>query len=277
MNSESHHPLSKAAEEYLRVLQDERRLSTSSLRLYSRELRLLFRHLPQPKILEDVRTHLRNSSPATASRKLIIWRSFLETCNTPWRTALDSIQSPKIRQKQPLFLTEDEAFRLEHACYRSKEISRNRLLIGLMLQLGLRLSEVLALKFEDFEGGYIRLMRKGEKEQRLPLSHALATLLANVKQERRPQPTDPVFGGRTQEVLTARGAQVILESLRKLAKIDKKISPHSLRHTFASNLAAKGASLPALKEILGHKKITTTERYLHVTPDHLKETLNLVK
>jgi site-specific recombinase XerD len=227
--------------------------------------------------LISIKEHLKKLAPATSLRKLIIWKSFLSTCDPAIKNLLNDIRLPKLRQKQPLFLTEQEAFLLEHACYKSSFLNRDRLLVGLMLQLGLRLSEVLHLKFQDFEGEWLRLVRKGDKEQRLPISAGLKNLFETWRTERHPRPIDYVFEGRGEEPLTSRGAQTIIERLRKAAKIEKKISPHALRHTFASSLAAKGASLAALKEILGHRKITTTERYLHVTPDHLRETLNLLK
>lgn len=270
------HELDRLKERYLERLRDERRLSTSSLSLYERELSLLLDLIPSSEDCGELRKNLRSQAPATATRKLIIWRSFLATCRAPWATLLDDIQAPKLRQMQPLFLDENESFLLEHACYKSSFLNRDRLLVGLMLQLGLRLSEVLQLKFKNFESDWLIFIRKGENQQRLPLTPAVKTLFQAVQNERNANSDDFVFEGRGRERLSSRGAQMIIDRLRKAAKIEKKITPHSLRHTFASTLAAKGASLAALKEILGHKKITTTERYLHVTPDHLRETLTLL-
>lgn len=271
------HPLDSDRIEFLEFLRSEKRLTQSTVQLYERELDMLFEFLKSPEDLEGLRSHLAPLAAATVVRKLIIWKSFLERCKSPWNTALAKMKLPKVRQKQPKFLTDEEAFRLEHVCYKSNMLNRDRLLVCLMLQLGLRLSEVLNLRFSDFEGDWIRIVRKGEKEQRLPLSPALRTFIDAHRNEQNPQSNHFVFEGRTSENLTSRGVQNIIEKLRIAAQIDKKITPHSLRHTFASSLAAKGASLAALKEILGHQKISTTERYLHVTPDHLRETLGLLK
>lgn len=271
------HPLFKPLKAYIDSLEYERRLSPLSINVYSYELRRLLLLLEDPVDTLAVKQHLRALAPATATRKIVIWRNFLKSCVSEWAASLDKIALPKIRQKQPLFLTEQEAFALEHACYRSHHLHRDRLLVALMLQLGLRLSEVIQLRFRDFEGAWLRILRKGGKEQRLPLSPQLKVLFESYKALRTNDLNSLIFEGRGREQLTPKGVQEIIERLRKSAGIEKKISPHSLRHTFASQLAAKGASLVALKELLGHQKITTTERYLHTTPDHLRQTLNLLK
>ncbi|MBN8461685.1 MAG: tyrosine-type recombinase/integrase [Dechloromonas sp.] len=271
-----HHPLLKALNAYLEELQSESRLAASTLQLYSLELNQLLLLLSDTKDLSALRKYLATKSAATHLRKLVIWKSFLKTCDEPWSSLLDNLRQPKVRQKQPLFLTEEEQFRLETVCYKSNQQIRDRLFIALALQLGLRLREILNLKFKDVEAEWIKLSRKGGKEQRLPLSPALRILVQSLKKERHGDSEDYLFVGKSDQALTSRAAQLILEKLRKMAGIQKKITPHSLRHTFATTLAARGASLVALKELLGHQKLSTTERYLHVTPAHLQETLSLL-
>lgn len=274
--------LEAKSREFINKLREERRLSALSLAQYEREIKRLIELVScetasSSALIEPIRAHLTKLSPATVIRKLIVWKSFSKFADPSLFSLLNEIRLPRLRQKQPLFLTEQESFALEHACYRSEFLNRDRLLVALMLQLGMRLSEVLNLKYRNFEGDWILMMRKGEKEQRLPLSPQLRTLYAALRDERHGRDDDFIFEGREGRPITPRGAQGIIERLRKAAKIEKRISPHALRHTFASTLASRGASLVALKEILGHRKITTTERYLHVTPDHLRETLNLIK
>jgi len=271
------HPLGPYALEFLQSLREDRRLQSSSLDCYERELRLLLELLPHPGDTGSLRAHLKNQKPATAVRKLGLWRRFFEGTSEVWQQTISGIKMPKIRQKLPRFLTDEEVFQLEQACYRSDFIDRDRTLIALMLQLGLRLQEVLQLKFENIEGGFLRVTRKGDKEQRLPLTPSLQNLLQTYKRVRNPAPSDFLFEGRARDRLSSRGAQLILDRLAKEAGLQEKISPHALRHTFASQLAARGASLVALKEILGHRRLQTTERYLHVTPQHLQETLQLLK
>lgn len=279
MNEETH-DLDRTLRAYLRDQESLNRLTRASLAHYESEIRLLFRYLATPQQTDALRQHLSSVAPATASRKLIIWKAFLKTCPSPWNEALDDIPLPKIRRKQPLFLTEEESFRLEQSCFRSPDVHRDRLFVALALQLGLRLSEMLKLKFSDFQEGWVRILRKGEKEQRLPVSAGLQTLLRHWKDESLSADQDWIFPGvfraSGRDPLSPRAAQLLVTRLRKLAGIDKKISPHSLRHTFATRMAAHGANLVALKEILGHERLTTTERYLHVTPTHLKEALSLL-
>lgn len=285
---------------FLEELRQDKKLSESTCRQYERELTKLLELIELPlrspfdgrseprksseiegstfQIAEELaRNCLRGSQSSTSRRKLIIWRQFLKTCPTPWPDFLASAPKPKIRKKNPRFLTEEESFRLEAASYRSKDSTRDRLFLGFGLQLGLRLSELLQLRFSDISGEWIRLIRKGEKEQILPLTKSLQALIEHWKRERKPSSQDYIFEGKTGGPLSARGAQKLLDRLATLAKLEKKISPHALRHSFASRLAANGASLVAIKELLGHQSLQTTERYLHVTPAHLKQSLKYLK
>lgn len=270
--------LAQLADKFIDKLTHERRLQPSTLRVYRQEIDQLLRDCTDPSDTSNIRRYLRSLSPATQWRKLIIWRSFLKICPSPWNTLLSDIETPRLRSKIPTFLDEAEIFRLESVCYKESNVFRNRLLVALLVQLGLRLSELLNLKFSDFENGWIRLLRKGGKEQRLPLSESLQSLISLYKSERLAQSSECVFEGRSAgQSMTPRTAQLLIKKLCQKAQITKKISPHSLRHTFASQLAAKGANLSALQEILGHQRLATTEKYLHVTPEHLRETLSLLQ
>jgi len=256
---------------YLEGLREDRRLLPSSLRLYERELESLCR-LWKKAGVGAVLEQLRPLSPATARRKLLIWKAFGRArgldLNLPERL-------PRLRESLPRYLSEEEIFRLESACYRSSQVRRNRLLVALGLELGLRLSEILGLRFADLEGNWILVRRKGGKEQRLPLSPSLLSHLTAWKRESGGGLSDYVFPGRGAGPLSPRAAQKIFENLGKAARIEN-LHPHCLRHSFASRLAARGASLVALKELLGHRSIATTERYLHASPEHLRETLGLL-
>jgi len=270
------HPLEGRLEKHLDMLKFERRLQPKSVELYQLELGLLLRLLPNPSNLDVLKKHLKSMEPTTVHRKLVMWNSFLSECDAPWKNCLSEIRAPKLRKLEPVFLTEEESFRLEQVCFRTQPQVRNRLFVMLALRLGLRVSEILALKYSDVEEKWLRIQRKGGKVQRLPLSQSLSSLFNQWRIENISSADDFVFFGKDRrEALSSRSAQHLVSRLRVLAKIEKAITPHSLRHTFATNLAAKGANLAALKEILGHERLTTTERYLHVTPQHLVETLGL--
>jgi integrase/recombinase XerC len=262
--------------EFLEKLREGRRLLPSTLRIYDLELNRLLEILDEsspPSLAHE----LHRFAPATAARKLVIWRAFLKTCPLPWKELTATIENPKIRSRLPRFLDEDEIFRLESACYRSPQASRDRLFLALGLQLGLRVTEILQLRFEDFHGEWIRILRKGAHEQRLPLTTSLQSLIHFWKKEKMAQASDYVFEGRAGGPMSARNAQKLLQRLGKLAGIRNGIHPHALRHSFATRMASNGASLVALKEFLGHKRMSTTERYLHITPQHLKDSLRFLK
>lgn len=262
---------------YLQHLAEEKRLQLSSLKLYQRDLLQLCEHLQSASTASNtLRTTLASLSPSTHQRKLIVWQNFLSQQPEPYRSLLKDFKKPKVRFKQPKFLNENESFLLETACYKTKNVTRDRLFIGLCLELGLRLQELLHIRFGDIEDGYLKLVRKGGKEQRLPLNAATTLWIQTWKKERQANAESYLFEGRNGGPLTPRAGQYLLARLAKSVQM-KKISPHALRHTFATTLASRGANLVALKEILGHQSLKTTERYMHVTPEHLKETLNLLK
>lgn len=277
-DSEDFKTLQKHAQRHIERLENERRLQSSSLKLYQRELQQLLEALRQPSPLENLKKKLGHYSTATYRRKLQIWKQFLRTAPSPWENYLDSLEAPKLRQKQPHFLTDGEAFRLEQACYRSKNSLRNRLLVKFGLELGLRLQEMLDLRFQNIQGEWLQLTRKGSKEQYLPLTPSLQTLISNWKKERKASLDDFIFPGRSPyRPMTARTAQLIIQKLGNEIQLRHSLHPHALRHSFATRMASQGASLLSLKAFLGHERITTTERYLHVTPQHLKESLKYLQ
>lgn len=268
----------KLSSQYLEKLRAQARLTASTLTNYQRELEVLSGFLSTDDASTLIQNHLAELKPSTATRKIVIWKGFLKTLPEPHKSLLSDLRMPRIRKKQPNFLTEQEAFLLEQACYRSEDQLRDRLFVAFGLQLGLRLSEILKLKFKDVEGDWLRIIRKGEKEQRLPLSPSLQSLLRQWSDEIIAKPSDWIFPGlirgTQREPLTPRAGQILLRRLAKVAGIDKRVSPHTLRHSFATRLASQGVNLAALKELLGHESLLTTERYLHVTPEHLRDALN---
>jgi site-specific recombinase XerD len=230
-----------------------RRLSPKTIELYGIELRLLYRLMSEG--LNAIAAHLAGVAPDTHARKLLIWKTFARTHRLDWYAILESMPKPKIVRGQPAFLTPDEVRRFRIAL---KEFDLDaQLFFELALSLGLRLSEIAGLNSNDIEGDWLKIRRKGGREQRLPLSNAIRAMLPPIQGrlfKRRP-----------------RFYQRLIKQIAERAGITKDISPHALRHTFATQKAASGHSLRVLQECLGHQKITTTERYMHVTPDHMRE------
>lgn len=258
--------------EFLDELRFDRRLSETSLKVYEAELHLLEKLLKNGGLFE-LKNHLRKLAAATASRKLIIWKSFAKKFAEPLYEELQKWDQPRVQNKIPNFLTEEEIFRLENACLKTKNPYRNRLIIAFGVQLGLRLAESLNLKFKDIEGDWIKVKRKGGSFQLLPLSKSLQVQIKTYQDHRIALEDEYIFEGQGQAALTPRAVQIILKELGKKADIKKSLHPHCLRHSFATRMAVNGLSLPVLKEFLGHKQLATTERYLHVTPEHLREGL----
>ena len=262
---------------FLLRLRDQKRLQPSTLKLYRRDLEQLLEFLAEEKPSEHFNSYLAALAASTTSRKLIVWRNFLRSFPNPLLSEIESIPFPKLRHKLPRFLREEEIFALENASFRSRFPTRDRLLLSLGVELGLRLQEMLQLRFQDIHGEWLRVIRKGGHEQQLPLTTTLQTLLRFWKEERRAEVSEFIFAGPKGTPITPRAVQKLFQRLQKSSGLKEKLHPHALRHTFATRLAANGASLVALKEILGHRQLATTERYLHVTPEYLKDALRFLR
>lgn len=267
----------KELEAFLLRLKDQKRLQPSTLELYRRDLTQLLDFFSKTESSRELSAYLTGLAASTASRKLIVWRNFLRSFPNSLLTELEKIPFPKLRHKVPRFLREEEVFALENASFRSRFPTRDRLLLSLGVELGLRLQEMLQLRFQDIHGEWLRVVRKGGHEQQLPLTTTLQTLLRFWKEERRAELSEFVFAGPKGTPITPRAVQKLFRRLQKSSGMKEKLHPHALRHTFATRLAANGASLVALKEILGHRQLATTERYLHVTPQYLKDALQFLR
>ena len=154
--------------------------------------------------------------------------------------------------------------------------SRDKAILEIMYACGLRVSELVDLHITDLnmDIGYLRCMGKGSKERIIPIgSQAIAAIRQYLESSR--DSLDPegdwLFVNYTGEKLTRDGVRRIIQKVAKDAGIKKKISPHTLRHCFATHLLERGADLRSLQEMLGHASISTTQIYTHVTSERLKE------
>ena len=152
---------------------------------------------------------------------------------------------------------------------------RNRAMVALMARAGLRVGEVLALKPEDVElnarSGWV-LVRKGKgmKERRVPLSAEARRELREYL-EVRPQRSGPLFFSRTYQSLTGRDVQRVVAEAARRAGLEKRVTPHTLRHTFATRFLQAGGDLATLQMVLGHASLSTTARYLHPDAGRVQE------
>ena len=193
----------------------------------------------------------------------------------------ESLGSPRVGRSLPKYLTEDEVDQLLREADKAgtAESQRDANILELLYATGLRVSELVSLNVQDvdFEESYIRCWGKGSKE-RIVYAHDKAlnglqdylstsrmSLLGTNKDE------SALFVNHRGERLTRQWVWNILKTYSKRAGIDQKITPHTLRHSFATHLLQKGASLRHVQELLGHSSISTTQVYTHLTSEHLRD------
>jgi integrase/recombinase XerC len=194
-----------------------------------------------------------------------------------------SVSTPKVEKILPTTLTVDEAFRLMESpqtiSERSSEGSkakalRDRAILELLYSSGLRVSELVGLNSNqlDLDLGIVKVMGKGRKERIVPVGAKASEALAAYLNERGILGRDePIFvnffGGR----LTARSVGRLMKRYSRHSGIFRKVSPHSLRHTFATHLLDAGADIREIQEMLGHSSLSTTQRYTHISAGKLME------
>ncbi|NQT25799.1 tyrosine recombinase XerC [candidate division KSB1 bacterium] len=189
-----------------------------------------------------------------------------------------TLVTPKVEKRLPEFLFENEiqiAFDgLDSSTFQS---SRDRAIIELFYGTGMRLSELAGLNMLDYDPNsrIVRVLGKGGKERILPVGARLASILQTYLAERRAilseKVSDALFLNRSSDRLSTRSIQKLVGRILGTVSEKKKLSPHLLRHSFATHLLDRGADLQAVKELLGHASLSTTQIYTHLTMDHLKK------
>ncbi len=196
---------------------------------------------------------------------------------------MDLIESPKVGRKLPDTLSEDEINNLIAAIDLSKdEGERNRAILETLYGCGLRVSELVSLQISDlyFEEDFIKVTGKGDKQRFVPISNINKKYIDIYKNEKRVHlkiqkgHEDILFLNRRGKQLTRAMVFTIIKQLAEKIELNKTISPHTFRHSFASHLLGNGADLRAIQQMLGHESITTTEIYLHLDRTELSEVLN---
>ena len=195
---------------------------------------------------------------------------------------LELIESPKIGRKLPDTLSIEDIDKLSAAVDLSKpEGERNRAIIETLYCCGLRVSELTSLKLSDlfFEEGFIKVTGKGNKERFVPISPLTQKYITIYRKEVRihlniqPNFEDILFLNRRGKQLTRAMIFTIVKRLAEKISLQKNISPHTFRHSFATHLLENGADLSAIQLMLGHESITTTEIYMHVDRTHLAKVI----
>jgi integrase/recombinase XerD len=281
-------------DQYLNYLLTEKGLAQTTLDSYSRDLLRYHDFLKQNGIHNITKTDtalilkhmiaLRNAGLGARSRArhLVSIRGFYRFLfnekiikNDPSRL----VDLPKLSLKLPDVLAVDEVARLLKTPDTSKPLgARDAAMLELLYAAGLRVSELVNLKLRDvnLEAGFVRVMGKGSKERVVPIGQHAKTKIENyIENYRGPalknKPSPYLFIARAGKPITRQGFWKLLRRYADQARIHKKISPHSLRHSFATHLLEGGADLRAVQVMLGHVDISTTQIYTHVTRKHLKE------
>jgi integrase/recombinase XerD len=182
--------------------------------------------------------------------------------------------SPKIPESLPSMLTFDEVMLLLNTITDDDEVNiRNRAMLELLYATGLRVSELINLKFSDInlEDNFLRIIGKGSKERLVPFGEKAKNFINIYLSKRKPytDPTGNVFISRLGKKLSRVEFWRQLKNIAKKAGINKNITPHTLRHSFATHLLAGGADIRFVQEMLGHASIATTQIYTHLDKDKI--------
>lgn len=221
----------------------------------------------------------------TISRKVSALRTFFDFLQRKGKLKVnpaEMVQAPKAEKYIPAFLSVDEMFTLLNAKSRSDAVGmRDRAIVELFYSSGIRLSELVGLNMRDidYDQGLMKVRGKGKKERIVPVGDkaivAVKTYLekrceisrANVKNDYG----GPIFISREGTRLSTRSVARILDKLVLSSGLGRKISPHTLRHTFATHMMEAGADLRAIQEFLGHESLSTTQKYTSVSVGRLLE------
>ncbi len=186
------------------------------------------------------------------------------------------IAAPKIPETLPDMLSFDEVERLLNSIDSSDEMNiRNRAMLELLYATGLRVSELINLTFSDIDinKGFLRVIGKGSKERLIPFGEKAKNFINIYLNKRKPyvELKENIFISRLGKKLSRVEFWRQLKNIAKKAGINKNITPHTLRHSFASHLLAGGADIRFVQEMLGHSSISTTQIYTHLDKDKLKQ------
>jgi integrase/recombinase XerD len=279
-------------------LQLERSLSPNSVEAYLADVNKLLEYLkdhlpdalPSNLLRADLAAFVQwaaslGMTPASQARLVSGLKSFFKWLvveNVIQADPSELLESPKIQRNLPDVLSIQEIDLMLGAIDLSKpQGQRNKAMLETMYSCGLRVSELVDLKRSGLflDAGFIRVMGKGSKERLIPIgSEAIRQIRFYIETERAGQKSnagqeDFLFINRRGSRLSRVMVFLIIKDLVKKAGITKSVSPHSLRHSFATHLVEGGADLRAVQQMLGHESITTTEIYTHLDREYLRKTL----
>lgn len=281
--------------QFIRWLEVEKGYSNHTIDGYRRDLLEFQNHLKDKVRLTQidagmirsfiVSLHGKNSS-TTVARKLSALRTFFRYClrnKLVNSDPLSGVSGPKTGQYMPVFLTVDETFALlEEPGPKDTYMVRDCAILETLYSTGVRVSELVGanLRDLDFVNEVFRVRGKGSKERLVPVGSPAfeainkwlplrEALLLNRAQRGRAVEKDPLFLNGRGSRLSARSVERLVKQYGERAGLSQIVTPHALRHSYATHLLEMGADLRSVQELLGHASLSTTQRYTHLTLDHL--------
>ncbi len=224
----------------------------------------------------------KNYSGATMRRKLSTLSSFFRFMSREGyvkNNIAKTVPAPKMQNKLPAYFSVDEMFRLLQLPKGDGFLPvRDRALLELFYSCGVRISELVGLTIDntDLDARMIKVLGKGGKERLLPMGkhcvNALKTYIKARNDKIKQSGTDQLFLNHRGAGISVRGVRKVVDKYIKQGNFAGGVSPHSLRHSFATHLLEGGADLRSIQELLGHSSLSTTQKYTHLTLDRLSET-----
>lgn len=287
--------INQLAEEYVSYIRLEKNYSSYTVAEYEKDLRDFLLFLQEEGIgkLEDVdypvarlyvtRLYDHSYARTSISRKISAIRSFFKFINARYGIedqAFRLLYHPKQEERLPAFFYQQELEKLfEVTMGEDFRSLRDRALLELLYATGIRVGELVEIEVQDVDHylGIVKVMGKGRKERFVPFGSFAEEALRNYIDSSRPQlikqkKHTKLFVNLRGDPLTDRGVRYILDDLMKRASLHTNITPHMIRHTFATHLLGAGADLRSVQELLGHSHLSSTQVYTHITNEHLRQT-----
>ncbi|OLO42678.1 site-specific tyrosine recombinase XerD [Alkalihalophilus pseudofirmus] len=282
-------------EEFIHYSMVERGLSNNTIESYRRDLKQYIKYMKEVEQMNAIEFIDRNGilnylyflkdkgrADTTIARTIASIRSFHQFCLREKISDKDPtvhIETPKAQKRLPKVLSTHEVEALLDAPNGNSELDlRNQAMLEVLYATGIRVSELCQLELQDVHitMGFVRCIGKGNKERIIPLgskaSEAFEKYLSNSRSKLLKKDNhQKVFVNHHGKPLTRQGFWKVLKGLAQKANIKKELTPHTLRHSFATHLLENGADLRAVQEMLGHADISTTQIYTHVTKTRLKD------
>lgn len=273
--------------DFLDYLSSEKGLATNTLSAYRRDISTFLAFLKtNGKTIHEVSEGFLSSfleyllskrfAPASRGRTLIalkVFFRFLKREGVITENPAFYLSSPKLWQMIPEVLSEEEMKALlASPDLQTREGARDAAILELLYSCGIRVSELCSLKINDVEDTFIKVLGKGSKERLVPIGEpAIASLDHYLTRWRGEGESVFLFPDKKGQPITRQGVWSLVKQHAEQAQIKKCVTPHTLRHTFATHMLNHGADLRIIQELLGHASISSTERYTHLSKKHLSE------